>query len=597
MKYIDRKTGYLVCDSAADPLRDIRIGAQDVQKALEGYILSASGWRNIFAASKDEEDADEHISDADAVITAHIAKVLYDSLGVSRPRILLAVDARPTGRILSYIVMRVLSGLGADVEYLFISAAPETMAWSHDGHDAFCYISASHNPIGHNGFKFGRDGGVYERSISDRMADMLRQSVASGSCVETAMALSAAAKEEDLDRILEAAEGNKEKALAFYRRFVLDTAGVDSGFRSSCGIVGELNGSARSLSIDEDFLSSLGCATHFINNRAGQVVHAIVPEGENLIPCRDELERMHGSNPAFILGYCPDNDGDRGNFVYIRDDGRAEILQAQEVFALVAAIELADQARKGMKRIAIAVNCPTSERIEAMAACFGASVFRAEVGEANVVNLAHKLMDEGWSVHIFGEGSNGGNITHPAKVRDPLNSVMSILKLLSDRELYDFAISRLTGKSPDGKASIQALIDALPVYTTTGAFSSLAKMHVRHTDWASLKNAYERLFVTGWEGMSLEAEGIVSYEEHQTEGTTERIGLGPAFRSQAAKGGLKMVLLDENGGHQAYMWLRPSGTESVLRVLVDVRGDRKALHDRLLSWQRSLIEAADRALD
>ena len=57
------------------------------------------------------------------------------------------------------------------------------------------------------------------------------------------------------------------------------------------------------------------------------------------------------------------------------------------------------------------------------------------------------------------------------------------------------------------------------------------------------------------------------------------------------------VLLDENGGHQAYMWLRPSGTESVLRVLVDVRGDRKALHDRLLSWQRSLIEAADRALD
>ena len=122
-------------------------------------------------------------------------------------------------------------------------------------------------------------------------------------------------------------------------------------------------------------------------------------------------------------------------------------------------------------------------------------------------------------------------------------------------------------------------------------------MHVRHTDWASLKNAYERLFVTGWEGMSLEAEGIVSYEEHQTEGTTERIGLGPAFRSQAAKGGLKMVLLDENGGHQAYMWLRPSGTESVLRVLVDVRGDRKALHDRLLSWQRSLIEAADRALD
>ena len=84
---------------------------------------------------------------------------------------------------------------------------------------------------------------------------------------------------------------------------------------------------------------------------------------------------------------------------------------------------------------------------------------------------------------------------------------------------------------------------------------------------------------------------------HQTEGVNEVIGIGEKFRSPAAKGGLKMVLLDKYGNHAAYMWLRPSGTESVLRVLVDVKGKKEALHDRLLSWQRSLIDEADKALD
>ena len=97
--------------------------------------------------------------------------------------------------------------------------------------------------------------------------------------------------------------------------------------------------------------------------------------------------------------------------------------------------------------------------------------------------------------------------------------------------------------------------------------------------------------------MGLEGEGIVSYEIHQTEGIREVVGIGEAFRSPAAKGGLNVVLLQQDGSHAGYMWLRPSGTESVLRVLVDLRGDRQDLHDRLLSWQRSLIEEADSALE
>ncbi len=598
MRYIDERTGLEVCDSALDPLCGIRCDSPSVARALDSYILSASGWRNIFVSSKDEEDPSCTVGDEDMVITAHIAKVLYDSLGMKTPSILLAVDARPTGRILAYITMRVLCALGAKVSYLFISAAPETMAYSHCGFDAFCYISASHNPIGHNGFKFGSEGGVYERSISDAMATRLRESVGRDDVVDVARSLSAVACIDDIDAVMAQYPGQKAMALEHYRRFVLDTAGVDESFHACCGIVGELNGSARSLSIDKDFLKSIGCRTHFVNDTPGRVVHAIVPEGENLIPCRDELARCHAQDPSFILGYCPDNDGDRGNFVYVRQsDGQCEILQAQEVFALVVAIELADLSRRGVSDLAVAVNCPTSERIDAIASVFGAKVFRAEVGEANVVNLASQLRESGHVVHVLGEGSNGGNITAPAKVRDPLNSIMSVLKLFADPGLFSYAVEKLTGRRPDAEPSIEGLIDAMPHYTTTGAFSTLAKMHVKHTCWARLKNEYETLLVRQWPGMHLEDEGIVSYEVHQTEGTKEVVGLGEAFRSPAAKGGLKVVFLQNDGTHAGYMWLRPSGTESVLRVLVDLKGDRQALHDRLLSWQRSLIEEADSALD
>ncbi len=597
MKYFDKKTGYLVCSTWEDPLKDIRVESSAVRKALDSYILSASGWRNIFAQSKDEEDAGETIGDEDAIITAHIAKTLFDHLGKEKPLILLSCDARPTGRILSTITARVLLALGAEVKYLFISAAPETMAYSHIGFDAFIYISASHNPIGHNGFKFGCNGGVYDRDIADRMANALKEALAKDDCADLARELSAKCPEWALDDVMMNYPSEKEKALAYYRDFVLKTAGVDSSFTASCGIVGDLNGSARSLSIDETFLQSLGVKTHYINNKAGKVVHAIVPEGENLIPCRDELEKCHKEDPSFILGYCPDNDGDRGNFVYMKTNGKADILQAQEVFALVVAIELADLSYRGVENLAVAVNCPTSERIDAIASAFGAKVFRAEVGEANVVNLAAKLRSEGYTVHVLGEGSNGGNITDPAKVRDPLNSLMSVLKLFADEKLYQYAVEKLSGKACCDKPSIEGLISAMPPYTTTGAFSKLAKMFVKHTDWPRLKAEYEREFALAWSGQHFEEDGIVSYEEHQTEGIEERIGEGSAFRSPAAKGGLKMILLGEGGEHRAYMWMRPSGTEAVLRILVDVKGEEAALHDRLLHLQRSLIEKADRALD
>ena len=69
-------------------------------------------------------------------------------------------------------------------------------------------------------------------------------------------------------------------------------------------------------------------------------------------------------------------------------------------------------------------------RVERIAARFGVDVHRAEVGEANVVARARELRRDGYLVRFLGEGSNGGNITHPAAVRDPIQTILAVLKLL-----------------------------------------------------------------------------------------------------------------------------------------------------------------------
>ena len=53
-----------------------------------------------------------------------------------------------------------LAKTDAVIQYSGVTSAPEIMAYARML-DGFIYISASHNPIGHNGIKFGtNDGGV-----------------------------------------------------------------------------------------------------------------------------------------------------------------------------------------------------------------------------------------------------------------------------------------------------------------------------------------------------------------------------------------------------------------------------------------------------
>ena len=604
---------------------------EDIDNALGKMILSASGWRGVFAFSDGEEKPNEEsptdrISPASRIISAGAALVFAEYLQKNAV-ILVGCDTRPTGRAVAEAVIPVLLSCGCDVRYANITAAPEIMAWVRSLNNAkgagFIYISASHNPIGHNGLKFGlNDGGVLAAEESAKLIENFRKFFERNDSIEKIESLISAADSGQIKKVYDGISSAKAEAVKTYFSFCGDVvwggnsaicAEVKDGLeKQPLGIVCDFNGSARTVSIDRDFFSSLGIKFECINGEPGQIAHRIVPEGESLEPCRALLENAHKRDVSFMLGYVPDCDGDRGNLV-IWDDAlkKARSLEAQEVFALACVAELShivwtgelsyNSDGKTMTKVAVAINDPTSMRIDRIAEAFGVSVFRAEVGEANVVSLARKLREQGYIVRILGEGSAGGNITFPSAVRDPINTVLAIVKLLSVRSRADklglFEIwckfSKQTEKYRDN-FTLADIIASLPEFSTTPAYSEKAVLRINTHDHSLLKDRYQQIFLKEWEerrGQLKTQYGIHNMEAIAYNGTEEKRGL--TRFGEAGRGGLKLLFTDSDGKDIAYIWMRGSATEPVFRIMADAAGSNSLLEGYLLEWQRCMIINAD----
>jgi phosphoglucomutase len=612
----------------------------NLEKALSGMILSASGWRGVFAESGEEEDAGPGISRAHTIIAAAAAKVFSGYLkdkGVSPGvPVIVGRDTRPTGEAVAGAIIRALLAEGRETAYLGAAAAPEIMAFARAAGLAgkaagFIFVSASHNPIGHNGIKFGLiDGGVLPGTETALLVKAFRELTARPACAAEMEALLGKGGGEKTALVYSLSPKYKEEARGAYLDFtrevitgssdaakagaVLDAIRRGIGERS-LGIAADLNGSARTVSIDEEFLTGLGASFYAVNAQPGEIRHRIVPEGESLEPCRKLLEDLHRKDPSYLLGYVPDCDGDRGNLV-VWDDGenRARALEAQEVFALACMGELAhlvwagdlkyDNKGNSLTRAALAVNDPTSLRIDKIALAFDVPVFRAEVGEANVVGLARKLREEGFLVRILGEGSAGGNITHPSAVRDPIDTLGAILKLLTIRSagerkgLYELWCD-LSGQAETYREdfTLADVIASLPAFVTTGAYSEEAVLKVRTADHAVLKDRYQGIFLREWENRKEQLKaryGITGWNASVYNGLEERSGV--ARFGEAGKGGLKVSFTNDGGRTIACIWMRGSGTEPVFRVMADAEGSDRRFERDLIEWQRRMVLEADGGL-
>ncbi|MBR4630832.1 MAG: phosphoglucomutase [Treponema sp.] len=622
-------------------------------------ILSASGWRKVFAESGDENDNFPMISEDDKLIASIAASVFADFILDKKrnPAVILGIDTRPTGPQIADAMLRIFMAKKIAVSYAGIIAAPEIMAYAHTA-DGFVYISASHNPIGHNGIKFGlNDGGVLKPEENAKLIAEFEKRCAQDDIEEHMQELWQKCSDVDLDWVFAESIAVMREASSIYRTFAKtvisatnDITRQNRFFAVARGMIGEkplgvvcdMNGSSRTLSIDASFLKEIGINFYQINEKPGKIVHGIIPEPENLVYVAREMERLHDEgHDEVILGYMPDCDGDRGNFVTWNEKTRkAEILKAQEVFALSVLSELAYDVYKGdvdsnwsnsdqilqfFKKnhsqgetksnlglgmnLGVVANCPTSMRIEDIAEVFNAKVFRAEVGEANVVNLAREKRNEGYKVRILGEGSNGGNITHPAAVRDPLNTLFALLKLIviKDSE-YGKGLFHIWCEGSGQMEKYEAckdnitlidVLDTLPKYATTGVSEPRAILHIQTEDHTKLKLNFQAVFEEEWATKKEELKekyGFFSYEVIATVRAQEIRNV--IDYSISGKGGLKVLFYDENKSPLAFIWMRGSGTEPVFRIMADVKStvpNYVQAEKELLEWETEMISKADNA--
>jgi phosphoglucomutase len=581
-------------------------------------ILSASGWRKVFAKSGDGQDATPEIgaeNTALCVIAAQVfAAYMRETVHSDTPVIVCGMDARPTGPAVSSAVIRTLLAEKAVVRCTGITAAPEIMAYARK-FDGFIYISASHNPVGHNGIKFGlNDGGVLNAQENAKLVSRFLEKCADPQAMQKAAALLGSCSMSDADWVYAESAGCKKEALAAYRSSIRETITSmkdaseqdelfaqirKSAQKRHLGIVCDMNGSARTLSIDSGFFAENGITFYAINNTAGDIAHEIIPEAENLVWCAKEMERLRNSGHTdAVLGYMPDCDGDRGNIVYWDEKHhRADILKAQEVFALsvLAELSFADflYGDSPEYKPAVAVNGPTSMRIDEIAAAFGAEVLRAEVGEANVVNTAREAREAGYTVRICGEGSNGGNITYPSSVRDPLSTVFAVIKLMYIDGLFRTWCGK-SGHAFKEDFTLTDVLDTLPVYTTTGVSEPRAVLHINTSDHGVLKGRFQKIFESEWKEKreTLSSKyGIVSYEAVLTNGTKQTRNASDF--SASGKGGLKIIFYDAQKKPAAFIWMRGSGTEPVFRVMCDVKGAAADEEKDLLQWETDMLLKAD----
>ncbi|MEM5948032.1 phosphoglucomutase [Spirochaetia bacterium 38H-sp] len=587
-----------------------------VLDAMESFILSVSGWRKVFAASGLENDLAEDISPEDMVLAFCAGRVFADFFATRMEDgrfVVLGRDTRHTGDAIARCVFAGFLEAGVDCRFIGITAAPEIMALSAVAEDTggFVYVSASHNPPGHNGIKAGYNGGVLDAEEASSLIEDFKILVNSLEDKDIQHIISLIDKTEIVKD-----EELKNRAKSSYLDFISSVIcgffynkDMDSSLSAikyalsniRPSIIGELNGSSRALSIDRDFLESLGCSVFIYNNIPGDFAHDILPEGESLALCAELVSEQAKKEKKDVVGYVPDCDGDRGNLVFADQEGNARILDAQEVFALAVLGELAfaSVVNPG-KPLAVVANGPTSMRIEEIAEAFDAQVIRVEVGEAHVTGKAVELIKQGYVVPILGEGSNGGSIVPPARVRDPLATIGSILKLIALRD-EPYALfkrwCKARGINYKKDFSLSDVLASLPAYTTSTTGDNGASLRINTKDMSSLKERYQNIFADEWEQRKneLASMGIYSYHREIYLAGNRYVDSTLPFSLPGEKGGFKMMLKDKEDRPVAFMWMRKSGTEPVFRILVDAKGDNRKLAEYLFNWQRNLIKKADSA--
>lgn len=301
------------------------------------------------------------------------------------------------------------------------------------GADGAIIITASHNPQEWNGLKLLRSGEDFpeirdDPPVADAAAPNARQAA------EIIEGYFAGDSWAPMGRLLPRLLSKTIKdpiSLHFEAvRRAMDSCDLSTG--SARVVVDSVNSSgveaARRLP-DEFGVDLVG---HIGGDNSGVFPHTPEPTAENLSGEGGLCDAVPGLRAD--VGFAQDPDGDR--IAIVDETGR--YIGEEYTLALCAVSILEAHQSRGREHagtdsedLVLCANLSTSRMIDDIAAKYGASVVHTAVGEANVVEAMKRLMREGKTVLLGGEGNGGVIWPEVTYVRDSLGSMALVLSLMA----------------------------------------------------------------------------------------------------------------------------------------------------------------------
>ncbi|MCE5322861.1 hypothetical protein LLG46_06030 [bacterium] len=542
-------------------------------------VQSFSGVRTIFGS--DPDISDEHKALAWAYGYSYVRKCVHGP----KPTLLLGRDPRPTGETLGKALVKGFLAGAYSLKYtpkivdLGIITTPlaETAIRALNA-DGGVIVTASHNPLQHNGFKF-LTGCSHIRNSHTAPPGALLSAPMMANVIANVAKLADSGDGEFTQRIKSITSArlhamltqpDNESSRIHAERAYLDIIGRDWGIAPHClkpltlgPALLDPNGGAGS-GIDARVLEHFGVRVIEINAELGYPEHGIDTDGIDPASGRHMLLRVAraAARERAHFGVAFDYDADRGNLVLPGHDESA-IIPPQKVAALNVALALARRKLSGTEKskLAVVMSDATSLACERVAAAFGAEVFHVETGEINVVTKMHKLRAAGYDVPVGVEGANGGTIFETSTCRDGLQAALSAALAESQpqvtREWVGIS-SRANGKrlDPSRTMSLEDLIDSVPTNSNV-----MLRLSCPPVDHGLLKTNVEKYFTrTLWPELQPRFQ---EFEFQNFEGT-EHV----KTRTGDESGAWRVMLSGPD--RRAFIFLRGSRTEAgIWRMIID----------------------------
>jgi len=354
--------------------------AGEVRMSSSALQISVSGVRGIIGDSLTAE------------VVVAFARALGTYLGPGA--VVIGRDTRRSGEMVRSAAVAGLLSTGCDVVDIGIAPTPTTQIAVADS-DAVggIVITASHNPSEWNGLKFIRGDGIFLTAA--QVTEFL--DVHAGGGYRAADVSVLRAMREDPEA------GSRHVAK------VLDVINVEAIRGANLHVALDSCSGAGCIPAQE-LLEALGCRCTGINTTPdGQFTRGLEPIPEHLTDLCN-LVRESGAD----IGFAQDPDADRAAIV-----SEQGVPIGEEYTVTLGSLFVVEQQEQPGP---IVVNLSTSRMVEDVGAKYGCEVFRAPVGEVNVVEemLKRKAL-------IGGEGSGG--LIHPAvhHGRDSLTAMGVIL--------------------------------------------------------------------------------------------------------------------------------------------------------------------------